>query len=285
MVFGTRADKGGVALVLRTHMNRLLEVNELNQTAACNRACSGLTTRKHSTTPRHASAQAPLTCGHFPQSFEYSTVGGWIVTLGSGQASTYYGDAYDIVFSQEYVTPVGTIKTMDFPAAATGPKVNDILKGSEGTFGILVEVTMKIFRYTPENRRRFASCTHLGGGGGRQPRDHAGRVRPARRIPYLGPGGDRAGPEAEGLRRRRGNAFLSARGFEPGRRCLFVATAEGRRSSPSRWSGDKQIARSHGAMSLTGYATTQWEHGRYSDIHMREDLLDFGIIIDTLETS
>ena len=155
--FGCRPVRGGISLVVSTHMNKLLDVNELNQTARVQPGMFG---------PAYENAlnQAPelfqtkhrYTCGHFPQSFEYSTVGGWIVTLGSGQASTYYGDAYDIVFSQEYITPAGTFKTLDFPATATGPKVNDIMKGSEGTFGILVEVTMKIFRYRPENRERFS---------------------------------------------------------------------------------------------------------------------------------
>ncbi len=147
--FGCRPMRGGVTLVLSTHMNQLLEVNELDQTARVQPGMFG---------PAYEEAlnRRGYTCGHFPQSFEYSTVGGWVVTLGSGQASTYYGDAYDIVFSQEYVTPAGTFKTLDYPATATGPKVNDIMKGSEGTFGILVEVTMRVFRYTPENRRRFS---------------------------------------------------------------------------------------------------------------------------------
>ena len=78
------------------------------------------------------------------------------MTLGSGQQSSYYGDIYDIVLSQEYVTPAGSIRTLDYPAAATGPKINDIMKGSEGAFGILVAATLKIFRYMPENRRRLA---------------------------------------------------------------------------------------------------------------------------------
>jgi len=155
--FGCRPVKGGVSLVISTHMNKLLEINELNQTARVQPGMFG-------PAYEYALNQAPelfktklrYTCGHFPQSFEYSTVGGWIVTIGSGQASTYYGDAYDIVFSQEYVTPTGTFKTLDYPATATGPKVNDIMKGSEGAFGILVEVTMKIFRYMPENRARFS---------------------------------------------------------------------------------------------------------------------------------
>ena len=106
--------------------------------------------------PQRLNAKRRYTGGHFPESFEYSSVGGWIVTLGSGQASTYYGDMYDIVLSQEYVTPAGIFKTHEYPGTATGPKVNDIMKGSEGSFGVLVSATLRIFRYHPENRQKFA---------------------------------------------------------------------------------------------------------------------------------
>jgi alkyldihydroxyacetonephosphate synthase len=155
--FGCRPGRGGLTLVMSTHMNKLLEINERNQTARVQPGMFGPAYEASlQKAPELFGTKHRYTCGHFPQSFEYSTVGGWIVTLGSGQASTYYGDAYDIVFSQEYVTPVGSFKTLDFPATATGPKVNDIMKGSEGVFGILVEVTMKIFRYMPRNRKYFS---------------------------------------------------------------------------------------------------------------------------------
>jgi alkyldihydroxyacetonephosphate synthase len=56
-------------------------------------------------------ATRAYTCGHFPQSFEYSCVGGWVVTRGAGQNSSYYDKIEDIVLSQEYATPVGIIKS------------------------------------------------------------------------------------------------------------------------------------------------------------------------------
>ena len=82
--------------------------------------------------PRRFGTKRSYTCGHFPQSFELSSVGGWILASGSGQASTYYGDACDLVISAEYVTPAGLIRTHDIPGTATGPRVNDMMKGSEG---------------------------------------------------------------------------------------------------------------------------------------------------------
>ncbi|MCO5214285.1 MAG: hypothetical protein M9936_31685, partial [Caldilinea sp.] len=82
------------------------------------------------------------------------------------------------------------------------------------------------------------------------------------------------------------NAFLNARGFKAGERCLFVGTAEGEKGFAKHVASQvKKIAREYGGMTLTSFATKQWEHGRYSDAYIREDILDFGMIIDTLETS
>jgi len=92
--FGVRPANGGVTLVLSTHMNTLLELNEENQTVRVQPGMFGPAYEdalNHA--PEHFGASRRYTCGHFPQSFEYSTVGGWVVTLGSGQNSTYYGDA------------------------------------------------------------------------------------------------------------------------------------------------------------------------------------------------
>ena len=82
--------------------------------------------------PERFNAARKYTCGHFPQSFEYSAVGGWVVTRGAGQNSTYYGKIEDLVVCQEYVTPVGMLRTGEYPATATGPSIDGIMMGSEG---------------------------------------------------------------------------------------------------------------------------------------------------------
>ncbi len=285
--FGCRPAKGGVSLVISTHMNKLLEINELNQTARVQPGMYGPAYEDAlNKAPEIFGSKLRYTCGHFPQSFEYSTVGGWIVTLGSGQASTYYGDAYDIVFSQEYVTPVGTFKTLDFPATATGPKINDIMKGSEGTFGILVEVTMKIFRYMPENRQRFSFM---------YPTWEAA-VNASREIMQSEFGKPAIYRISDPEETDRGlklygvpaiaDKFLVMRGFKPMQRCLCLGNVEGDKDYTRLVAGKiKTIACKYGAMSLGGYATRKWEHTRYTEPYMREDLEDYGILIDTLEAA
>jgi alkyldihydroxyacetonephosphate synthase len=283
--FGCRPAKGGVSLVMSTHMNKLLEVNELNQTARVQPGMFGPAYEDAlNRSPELFNTSHSYTCGHFPQSFEYSTVGGWVVTLGSGQASTYYGDAYDIVFSQEYVTPVGTFKTLDFPATATGPKVNDIMKGSEGTFGILVEVTMKIFRCMPENRQRFSFM---------YPTWEAA-VNASREIMQSEFGKPAIFRISDQEETDRGlklygmpgfvGTFLALRGFLPMQRCLCLGNVEGDKDYAKLVKRKlTRIAKKHGAISLGWYAPKKWEKTRYTEPYMREDLGDYGILIDTLE--
>jgi alkyldihydroxyacetonephosphate synthase len=66
-------------------------------------------------------AKRAYTCGHFPQSFEYSSVGGWVVTRGAGQNSTYYGTIADIVLSQKYATPAGRYRPATIPGRPPAP--------------------------------------------------------------------------------------------------------------------------------------------------------------------
>ncbi|MCP3954409.1 MAG: FAD-binding oxidoreductase, partial [Desulfobacterales bacterium] len=145
VTFGLASGPGGIVLVMATHMHRKLAFNETDRTITVEPGMLGPALEDQlNRAPELLGARHAYTCGHFPQSFEYSSVGGWIAALGSGQQSSYYGDAYDLVLGQEYVTPTGHIKTLVYPGTATGPKVNDILKGSEGAFGVLVGVTLKI---------------------------------------------------------------------------------------------------------------------------------------------
>jgi len=287
VVFGTRASKGGVALVMKTHMNKVLAVNELNQTAVVQPGIMGPDYEAAlNNAPQLFGTSRSYTCGHFPQSFELASVGGWILASGSGQASTYYGDACDLVISAEYVTPAGIIKTRDIPGTATGPRVNDIMKGSEGAYGVLVEAPMKIFRHMPDNRQRFSFIF----------KNWDEAIEASREVMQAefglpavfrlsDPEETEIGFKLKGISDTVVDKVMRRRGFKPMERCLLIATAEGEKGQAEHIRKmASRIARKHRAMSLTGYAVEQWERGRYSDVHMRDDLLDYGIVIDTLES-
>ncbi|MEG0109835.1 MAG: FAD-binding oxidoreductase, partial [Oscillospiraceae bacterium] len=144
---GVECVKGGISLDMRLRFNKVISFNEIDQTITVEAGMSG---PKLEATLNDAvnlfGAKRAYTCGHFPQSFEYSSVGGWVVTRGAGQNSTYYGVISDIVLGQEYATPVGNIKTDTYPRKACGPDIGQIMMGGEGTFGVLTHVTLRVFR-------------------------------------------------------------------------------------------------------------------------------------------
>jgi alkyldihydroxyacetonephosphate synthase len=85
-----------------------------------------------------------FTLGHYPQSFEYSTLGGWIATRSSGQQSLYYGRIENLFIGGKMETPVGTVEIPTFPASAAGPNIKEIVLGSEGRMGIITQATVRI---------------------------------------------------------------------------------------------------------------------------------------------
>jgi len=285
--FGFYPEKGGITLVLSTHMNKIVKLNELNQTARVEAGMMGpdfenaLNKAKELYNAKHA-----FTCGHFPQSFEYSSVGGWFLTLSSGQQSSYYGDAGDLVLGVEMISPSGDIITKEYPGTATGPKVLDIIKGSEGIFGIVVELTWKIFRYQPENRQHFGFIFP----------NWDSAVNASREISQAefgmpavfrisDPEETHHGLKLYGIENTIFDKLMIMRGFKPMERCLFLGTADGEKHfTRNIKSRAKKICKKYGAMNLTSFPVKKWEPGRYKDPYLREDFMDFGFVIDTLET-
>ncbi len=154
---GVEAYKGGITLDMRPNFNKVIEFNETDQTITVQAGMSGPRLEEVLNSAEEMfGAKRAYTCGHFPQSFEYSSVGGWVVTRGAGQNSTYYGNIRDMVMGQEYVTPNGIISSYGLPAHAVGPEIDEIMMGSEGAFGVLTHVKLKVFRLTDKNRKKFS---------------------------------------------------------------------------------------------------------------------------------
>jgi len=285
---GLECPAGGVSLDLTTHLDRILRFNETNQTITVQPGLSGPRLEAAlNRAPERFGARHRYTCGHFPQSFEFSTAGGWAATRGAGQNSTYYGKIEDLVVAQEYVTPAGVLRTGEHPAAATGPDTDQILLGSEGTFGVLSEVTLRVFRLQPGGPCRFsylfpdweralaAARTVLQGQFGRPSLFRLSDPdETALALDLYGAGGP-------GL-----NWLLERAGLRRGARCLLLGSTEGEpgfaRQARRRIG---QICRAAGALPATGRVVRAWERGRFQDPYLRDDLLDFGILTDTLECS
>ena len=103
-----------------------------------------------------------LTVGHFPQSFDIATVGGWVACRGAGQYSTRYGKIEDMVVGLEVVLADGSIITTGgAPAAAVGPDLNQVFLGSEGTLGVITKVWLRAHPVAPAQRHAAYRFTSL----------------------------------------------------------------------------------------------------------------------------
>jgi alkyldihydroxyacetonephosphate synthase len=286
---GYEAVKGGVTLDISTYMNKVLEINETNQTVTVQPGIFGPAFEDIlNRAPKMFATRHAYTCGHFPQSFEFSTVGGWISARGAGQNSTYYGKIEDMVIAQEYVTPAGTLKTQEYPRQATGPDLDQMMIGSEGIFGVLVEVTLKIFRYQPENCRRFSYMFKTW-------EDAQNAAREVMQAEVGFPSVFRISDSEEteiamklyGVEGTPADTLLSVLGYRRNEKCLMLGTTEGERSFSRHLNRKiKQICKAYGAFTLSPFGVTErWEHSRFLDPYMRDDLADFGVMIDTLECS
>lgn len=283
---GVEPTKGGISLDMRLRYNKVLSFNEIDQTITVQTGMSGPQLEEAlQNAPKLFGAKRAYTCGHFPQSFEYSSVGGWVVTRGAGQNSTYYGCITDIVMGQKYATPIGTIQTSHYPREATGPNLNQIMMGGEGAFGILTEVTLKVFRWMPENRRRFSYIFknwEIAQEAAREMMQCEAGFSSVFRL---------SDPEETSLMLHLYNVdetplqrIFEIRGYKDMERCLFLGFTDGERGySRNVAKNIKKIARKYGGMSLTSYVTKSWEKGRFNDPYLRDTLMDFGIITDTLE--
>jgi alkyldihydroxyacetonephosphate synthase len=118
-------------------MNQVLSIDSYSQTAVIQAGILG-------TKLDEDLKKMGFTLGHHPDSFEFSTLGGWIATRSAGMQSNQYGRIEDMVLALKVVTPIGEVITKNVPASAAGPNLNALLIGSEGTLGIITEATMKI---------------------------------------------------------------------------------------------------------------------------------------------
>jgi alkyldihydroxyacetonephosphate synthase len=130
-------DHAGVVSIDLGRLDRVLEVDRVSRAARIQAGVLG---------PALEDQLRPhaLTLRHFPQSFEFSTLGGWIATRSGGHYATLYTHVDDFVEALRVVTPAGTIATRRLPGSGAGPSPDRLFIGSEGTLGVIVEAWMRL---------------------------------------------------------------------------------------------------------------------------------------------
>ena len=167
------------------------------------------------------------TLGHFPQSFEEATIGGFAATRSAGQASSGYGRFDDVVTSIELAAPAGRLRTREIPHTAAGPSLRELVLGSEGTLGVITEVSCRV-RPAPRVRHYEGWMAEDFHAGREIVRDLAQRHEAPDVLRLSDEEETRVSLElagTEGLRKRALDAYLSLRRRRGG--CLMICGWEG----------------------------------------------------------
>ena len=227
-----------------------------------------------------------LTLGHFPQSYEFATIGGYAATRSAGQASTGYGRFDKLVLGLRAATPAGEIRVQPFPGTAAGPSLRELFVGSEGTLGVITEATLAL-RPLPEERR-YEGWSFRSFGEGVEAFRALEQAHAAPDIARLSDGEETrlamALSASGSLTERLGKAYLKRRGHERG--CIVIVGYEGEPADvATRAAAGARGLSAGGGLSLGTRPGESWLRGRYAGPHLRDALLDRGAMVETLETA
>lgn len=271
--------EGAVALELR-RLDRVVEVDGESLTATLEAGLLGPEAERRL-------GEHGLTLGHFPQSFEYSTVGGWVATRSAGQASSGYGRIDELVEGVRLIAPAGEVRRRPVPASAAGPDLRELVVGSEGVLGVICEATLRVrpvpqarryegwsFRSFAEGREAFRVMEQADAAPDVARLSDEEETRLAVALAYAG------GGTAE----RAGRAYLRLRGHEGG--CMAIVGFEGDEEDVERRRlRTGALLRAGGGINLGRRPGETWLRSRFAGPYLRDELLDHGMLVETLETA
>jgi alkyldihydroxyacetonephosphate synthase len=213
--------------------------------------------------------------GHYPQSFQFATIGGFAATRSSGQDSAGYGRFNDMVRGLRTVTPAGVLDLGRAPESAAGPDLRQLMVGSEGVFGIITRVRVRVHP-VPEAARYEAWSFP----------DFATGADALRAVVQTGTGPTvvRLSDEAETGVNLATTESIGEQKITGG--CLGITVFEGTEAHvESRHAETRALLEARGGTSLGEAPARAWEHGRYGAPYLRDSLLSAGALCETLETA
>jgi alkyldihydroxyacetonephosphate synthase len=300
VVGGVAPLRGRHAAVVALDLARLSEIVDVDRESMAVTVQAG---RRAPELERELGQQG-LTLGHFPQSFEYVSLGGCAATRSAGQASTGYGRFEELVQGLDLVAPIGEVKLPAFPATAAGPDLRQLLIGSEGTLGVIAGLTLRV---RPAPAQRLYEGVFF--------REFAAGVQALRALAqeHVAPAVTRLSDEQEtamslalagagGVKGRLGRAYLGLRGYGVGRGqgtgaigdvsgasgagCLAILGFEGSETEVAyRRRLALALVRRHGGLPVGRSPGRAWVRQRYAAPYLRDELLTFGVMVETLETA
>lgn len=275
--------RGGIKINLKRNFNKVISFSAIDQTVTVMAGITGpqLEEILNNANEYFTNVTGRYTLGHIPESFEFSTVGGWIASRSVGQNSMRYGGIDDILLSSRYITAKGIMETDVCTRDSCLPAIDEIMLGSEGKFGILVSCTLKVRRYTYETKKAFSYMF----------RNWESAVTCARELvqkeicmPSFLRVCDNGSTEIISKMSRfvsKGILGLRIRGENEKNKCLLIGYVEGEKSFATY--NRKAIGRlctRFGGISATSYLNRKWDKTRFNDAYIRDILQDYSIVVD-----
>jgi alkyldihydroxyacetonephosphate synthase len=225
------------------------------------------------------------TLGHYPQSFEYSTLGGWIATRSSGQQSRFYGRIEGLFAGGRVETPAGTLDLPSFPASAAGLDLREMVLGSEGRIGVITEAVVRVSRIPeyetfegmvfPTFEQGFEAVRAIA-----QANLPISMVRLSNALETQTNLALTGGRSVQLLER-----YLALRGARDEKSILIYGLTGTKRLCRTTRRALIEIARQRGGVFVGAPLGHGWRKNRFRSAYLRNTLWDHGYAVDTVETA
>ncbi len=271
VVGGLDPVRGDFSAVVSLDLRRLTELHSLDEVSGEAELGAGLTGPE----AERLLGERGYSLGHFPQSFQFATIGGFAATRSSGQDSAGYGRFNDMVRGLRTVTPAGVLDLGRAPESAAGPDLRQLMIGSEGVFGIITRVRVRVHPVPAATRYEAWSFG-----------DFATGANALRAVVQTGAGPTviRLSDEAETGVNLATTESIGEEQITGG--CLAITAFEGSAAHvESRQAETRAVMQAAGGTSLGEAPARAWEHGRFNAPYLRDSLLSAGALCETLETA
>ncbi|NMX93607.1 MULTISPECIES: FAD-binding oxidoreductase [unclassified Pseudomonas] len=268
-----------VLTVSLAHMNRLLDLDEQSLIATFGPGVSGPQVESQLRAKGY-------TLGHFPQSWELSTLGGWVASRSSGQQSLRYGRIEQLFAGGTLETFAGPLEIPSFPASAAGPDLREVVLGSEGRFGIISQVKVRVSAL-PEDERFYGvfipdwpqalqAIRQLV-----QARVPLSMLRLSNAMETQTQLALAGHPNQIAWLER----YLALRGAGEGKCLLTFGVTGNRRQNALSLRQARQHLKAFGGVFTGTLLGKKWQQNRFRFPYLRENLWQAGYVVDTLETA
>jgi alkyldihydroxyacetonephosphate synthase len=262
-----------------SRLNRLLALDETSHLATFEAGVVGPEIEKQLNARGY-------TLGHFPQSFELSTLGGWIVTRSSGQQSYHYGRIENLFAGGHVETPIGEMDFPVHPASAAGPDLKQMILGSEGRLGVVTRATVRV-RCLPEVEAFYGVFFHNWEQGAAAVREiaQAGITVSMLRLSNAMETTTTLALAGKDDLVKWAERGLRTVGFGDERSLLVFGVTGTRRQAVQARLEALEIIRAHGGLMTGAMIGKMWQKSRFYSPYLRNTLWEAGYALDTLETA